>query len=315
MKKFAKKILVFGLLVGAVLMLMSYLPVARKMKSVYYYAHFEKLEHLKQTKSDTSKRIVFIGGSGITFGIDSEMIADSLDVEVYNTSVHGGLGADYSIAAFKEVLNPDKDILVVGYEFPFVADPHFHTEPRLYADFFIGKPLYKQLWFNHDPLNTLVGAAKVILQNFLYTFDPGDVAYHPIFRIDAFNKYGDIITHLDRENKAALQDSIEIEKPSPEYGKLIKDELGAFEYYIISPPVRMLYWNKQMQALRNFDTYMYDNFGDRYLLNTNDSKYEDSDFFEAPYHLNKDGRKLHTEKIIGALRGQVELTKPLADAK
>jgi hypothetical protein len=313
MKKLGLKILIFCLLVISVLVLMSFLPVARKMKSVYYYSHFQKIEHLRETKSDTAKRIVFIGGSGITFGIDSKMIADSLGTEVYNTSVHGGLGADYSITSFKEVLNPDKDILVIGYEFPFVANPHFHTEPRYYADFFVGKPLYKQLLFNPYPLNTIIMLAKVILQNFIYTFDSRDFAYHPVFRIDAFNEYGDIITHLDRKNKAPLQDSIKIEPPSQDYADLIKKELEGFEYYLISPPVRMLFWDKQKKALSDFDNYMYENFGDRYILSTIDFVYDENDFFEAPYHLNKDGRRMHTHKIIKALRSP--LTKHLKDAK
>jgi hypothetical protein len=138
MKKLALKILVFCLLAGAVLLAMSFLPFSNMMRSNYYYKHVEKLDHLQETKSDTAKRIVFIGGSGITFGIDSEMIADSLSTEVYNTSVHGGLGADYSIISLKEVLTPGRDILVIGYEFPFVEEPHFCTEPRIFADYFIG---------------------------------------------------------------------------------------------------------------------------------------------------------------------------------
>lgn len=305
MKKLVIKILVFGLLAGVVLLIMSYFPLSNMMRSNYYYKHVEKLNHLRETKSDTAKRIVFIGGSGITFGIDSKMIADSLGTQVYNTSVHGGFGADYSIISLKEVLTPGRDILVIGYEFPFVEDPHFCTEPRIYADYFLGKPLSKQLWFNSNPLNTLIIWSKVVLSNFLYTFAPNEVNHHPIFRLDGFNEYGDIITHLDRENKASLQDSVTIGEPSPDYAALIKDELGAFDYYIISPPVKMYYWETQKQALYNFDTYMQNNFGDHYLLDTDDSKLNDNDFYQPPYHLSKEGRRIHSLKIIEVLKGKI----------
>ncbi|MEA3445246.1 MAG: hypothetical protein U9R19_11040 [Bacteroidota bacterium] len=304
MKAFLKKILVFALLLTAVFILLSFLPFADGFKKNYYFVQSDKLEYLEKTKSDTAKRIVFIGGSSLTFGLDSKRISDSLNIEVYNTAVHGGLGVDYSIEVLKKRLNPLRDILVIGYEFPFVEDPAFYTEARIIADYLQHKPLCHQLWYNPKKLKTLVLNTQLLVTNFIYHINPYKTGYNDIYRRDGFNKYGDIITHLDTENMETLGDSVLVKTPSQDFANLIKTELSDFRYYIISPPFRLSDNRYQKQELAVFNNFMKNNFNEKYILNTSDASIENRYYFELPYHLNKDGRQIHTTKIIRALQNQ-----------
>ena len=282
---------------------MSFLPIAENYGNKnYYLAHSLKMQHLDQTRNHDSKRIVFIGGSSLSFGLNSQMLSDQLGVEVYNSTVHGGLGVDFSLDEITSRLNPEKDVVVIGYEFNFIEDPYFYSDARIIADYLQQKPFYKQLAFNSRPLRTGLMYAKVVLTNFLYSVQSWKMAYNEIYQADAFDSYGDIFTHLDQPNMGEKAMRIGITDPSEEYVELIEEYLSGFEYYLICPPVFEDDLHEHADELKAFDRFMENHFGESYILKTEHAGISRQDYFEFPLHLNRDGRQNHTEHVLEALQ-------------
>lgn len=303
MKGFVVKIAGFSLIIIGIFVVFSFLPTSDNyLGNNYYFGHIIKLKHLEQTQNNTAKRIVFVGGSSLAFGINSKEIADSLGVEVYNSTIHGGLGVDYTLQEIIPRLNPKKDIVVLGYEFDFIEDPHFYTDARIIVDYLQKRSLFKQLVFNPKPLRTTLMYAKVIFTNFLYMLQPGKKGYDEIYRADGFDTNGDLTSHLSLPDMGGKPLRIEADSPSEEYVRLVEKKLAGFDYYLISPPVYEKDLENYPDEYKTFDNFMTSHFGKKYLVKAQDSGIEKSGYFEFPLHLNKTGREEHTQRIIRAMR-------------
>ncbi|WP_424004041.1 hypothetical protein [Maribacter sp. IgM3_T14_3] len=71
---------------------------------------------LEKLKSAHGNKIVIIGGSNGSFGIDSQLMEKKLGVSVVNMALHGGLPLKYVIEQVKEELNKG-DILILTKEY------------------------------------------------------------------------------------------------------------------------------------------------------------------------------------------------------
>ena len=60
----------------------------------YLQAYNKKCQLLEDTPSP---RIIFVGGSNLAFGLDSQRIKDSLNINVINYGLHAGIGLKYMI--------------------------------------------------------------------------------------------------------------------------------------------------------------------------------------------------------------------------
>ena len=58
----------------------------------YLQAYNKKCQLLEDTPSP---RIIFVGGSNLAFGLDSQRIKDSLNINVINYGLHAGIGLKY----------------------------------------------------------------------------------------------------------------------------------------------------------------------------------------------------------------------------
>ena len=128
-------------------------------------------------------KIVLIGGSNVGFGFDSQMLAKTFNMPVFNTGTHAGLGLRLQIELFKDYMNTG-DIIVLMPEYQqfyglFLGD---ETMVRIVAsnDFFKKNISLKQL----------IHSAKYIfpvLNNLEEVTDSTGV-----YGSCSLNKYGDI---------------------------------------------------------------------------------------------------------------------------
>jgi|GEM_PF-5769351 len=79
-----------------------------------------KLKKLKETKG---QKIVVVGGSNATFGIDTETMEDKLKIPVVNMAVHGGLSVKYMMEQVKPYLR-EGDVLIMSREPDGLAGDH-----------------------------------------------------------------------------------------------------------------------------------------------------------------------------------------------
>ena len=79
-----------------------------------YLAEINHKLHLLD--SVEGRRMIFVGGSNVAFGVDSHAIADSLGMKVINTGLHAGLGLKYQLESVVGNLK-EGDVLVIMPEY------------------------------------------------------------------------------------------------------------------------------------------------------------------------------------------------------
>jgi hypothetical protein len=94
MKNFLIKISLFSLLLLSVVIIGFVLPVTPRASKSLLYAKVKKDNLLKKTNNP---RIIFVGGSNLSFGINSKVIKDSLKLNPINTAIHASIGLEKMI--------------------------------------------------------------------------------------------------------------------------------------------------------------------------------------------------------------------------
>lgn len=115
MKKFINNILLIAGILITLILAITMLPMEQ---DGYLQAYNKKCQLLEDTPSP---RIIFVGGSNLAFGLDSQRIKDSLNINVINYGLHAGIGLKYMIDDISTYARKG-DIIVFAPEYE-----HFYT--------------------------------------------------------------------------------------------------------------------------------------------------------------------------------------------
>ena len=94
MKVFLRKLLVFSIIVPTVFLIGLLLPPTPLAKEYLLTKKPMKDSLLANVKAP---RIIFVAGSSMAFGLDSQVFRDSLNRFPINTGLHGGMGLFYML--------------------------------------------------------------------------------------------------------------------------------------------------------------------------------------------------------------------------
>lgn len=97
MQKFLQNLIRFLLFCIGVIVLIMCLPATPKSSQSLLFISKNKQELLKNTPGP---RIVFIGGSNLSFGLNSQLIKDSLALNPINMGIHASLGLNFMISQY-----------------------------------------------------------------------------------------------------------------------------------------------------------------------------------------------------------------------
>lgn len=78
---------------------------------------------IKKLKETNGKKIVIVGGSNASFGIDTDLMEKELEIPVVNMALHGGVSAKHMMEQVKPYLNKG-DILIMSREPDALAGDH-----------------------------------------------------------------------------------------------------------------------------------------------------------------------------------------------
>ncbi len=282
-----------------------------------YQASLLKSDLLRTTPSP---RIILVGGSNIAFGIDSELMESELDFNVINDGLHVALG----IAPLNEVqyfLRPG-DIVIISLEYYNFTD----------LDSFFGQPQYLADWvefsgerinFIHQPYNQMPSIYTMMLQRkvnrqlnyFLYGFsyDAGRNFYSG----DLFNKHGDFIGHLGESSGTPFEIAESVYPVNlldeafaylEEFNQLAQSK-GAQVFYEAQAHRQANCERTGERQLNRFFNLLRTRTTIPLLTDIDELCLPDDYFYDMPYHLNEQGRRIRTERLIESLRFALEGTK------
>ncbi len=196
MKRFLIKLSVFALSLLGIILFAFCLPLTPREKTSYLWVKTYKDSLLRNT---LQPRIIFVGGSNLTFGLNSQMIKDSLNLNPINTALSANLGLAYMMDhTAKYVKKGDVIVLVPEYEH-FFGSELYGTEPLLRSYLYFDTEQWSDFRFEQKK-----SMAKAFLPYVLSKFQPNQyigVKERGIYTKYAYNKYGDVDCHWSMKQR------------------------------------------------------------------------------------------------------------------
>ena len=295
MRLFLLKIIVFSCLMGLCLLIGLFIIRNPSAKHTLLGETVHKRKLLENTQQ---AKIVFVGGSNLSHGLDSGRIFDEFNRPVVNMGVHGGLGLAYMINEVKPYIRKN-DIIVVVPEYGLFQGGYYGNVETLGVVFDI-LPEYKKLitlrhWIHL--LRYMPNYAAIKWMNVFCKWGRrgGEIASH-------YNQYGDrtIDWNLKSQPLAPVKpktdalDLIGFDELERLYSVTQKLEAHLF----ILPPCYQATSYDNMPSIIN---RIEEEFKRRGLpLRAKPMRYRMNDDLhsDTPYHLTKAGVDLRTSLVI-----------------
>lgn len=295
MGKFLLKLAVFTLVVAVCLVVGLFLPVTPKASRSFYYSEIYKDSLLRNVDSP---RLIFIGGSNISFGLNCQMIKDSLNVNPINTGISASMGLKFMFENTAQYIRPG-DVIIAPLEYSHFTRDYYHCAEALLRLVMDVDVRYARL-LNFRQMFTLLPFVPAYV---ISKFNP--TAYFR-FKVDpyydrmSFNIYGDECLHWEMENQQFTPlDRLDA------FNRQIIDRIRDFRnmveqkgarFYITYPSYMTESFNKSKDIIADIQDELEMNFDvlgtpERYMM-------PDSLMFDTSYHLNKTGMEIRTVRLI-----------------
>jgi len=306
MKKFIIKVLLFVVLVLFAIMVVSLeivLPTSTRSSFSYLFAGKQKDFLLETTKSP---RIIFVGGSNLAYGLDSQMIKDSIGLNPVNTGLTANLGLKYMLDNTYQYIK-EGDIVIVAAEYEHFYRDYDYGSKELLVTFLKVDKSKIRLMSIRQIKNSLLYYTILITTRLRDTIFPRVEEEKLIYGLNRFNEYGDHYTHWDLD----VRDFLPYKEPYiNDYNPKIIEKLKEFEerirlkgavLYVSYPSMQDISFDNYIEVINKIeDEFIRHGFTllgtpGRYRMDT-------SLMFDSPYHPNGTGVVLRTELLTEDLR-------------
>lgn len=249
------------------------------------------------------KKIVIIAGSNGGFSINSQLLHDSLNLPIVNTSTHAGIGVRMQFEMYKELLEKG-DIVVFC--------PEYYSDlKRLYG----GSTLFRIL-STHMPKAYLKmnfsqwgKTIKYIGIHFQEAIKhKGSLPFDGVYSAQSVNRFGDISfprEHREIKDEYKFKGSMDEETTAYyQYIHKYSKEKGIILIYIPPTLIESNYISQKPQ-IDSLVTFMQANnipfraAPKRYVFN-------DSLFFDTPYHMTTQGAIIRTENLVEDIKSAIQ---------
>jgi hypothetical protein len=310
---------ILALVVFLLIQIFVFFAPPAPLRTCYLAGTVEKHKLIAET---ASPRLIIVGGSNVAFGFDSEYLQKSLGLPVINMGLHGGLGLRYSLSEITPYIRKD-DVYVLSPEYPQFDDPDGDlTLLQLLT-------VYPRGLQYITPEN-IIAFPRAFLQlsqfkrNWWGRIGFKSPSFDPVYNRSAFNKNGDVISHLARMTPPHTN----FPKVLPLIGPTNSDcqaikALEKFEQtcsargatvFFAFPAVVADYY-RESENLKNInllDTNLR-RFTRLVILGTpEENVFPSTDFFDAVNHLNKRPRFERTEHLLQDLKNDSTARKLFA---
>ena len=313
MKVFLIKIAQYTALIVLFFIVLLIMPYTPRFKKQLLFAKIDKDILLKTTKSP---RIIFIGGSNLCFGFNSQVFADSLHLNPVNTAVHFGIGIVFMLDNTLKYVKKG-DIIVIAEEYDQYFDDFGYG--TLGDNIFIASTVNNPIGFmNLRPIQLYYSAKYV--PNLLFTKlqirDYTDVERdknnnNNVYLRSAFNKYGDAIGHYNQKNRPFVPRNSFGSKFNYQIMDVLKSFIDSAEKkgavcYVSFPSLQYKTYLNCIHQINQVDNE-FKHYHLKVLGNPKEFTFGDEYMFDNVYHLDKKGVDMRSRNLY------LELKKKLAN--
>jgi hypothetical protein len=305
MKKFLLNLTAFLGILALIFFVGLKLPATPRTSKTFLFAQILKDSLLINTPSP---RIIFIGGSNLSFGLNSQMVKDSLNLNPINTAIHLNIGIIYMIDHTLEFIKPG-DVVVVAPEYQFFyGQSAYGGEELLITSLDIPSP--KPTRLNFEQWKNVYGfSARYVASKFLFS-EYSKKKESEVYGISTYNQYGDATAHWNMKpgkfepyhvhgsdlNTSVIKKLIDFKRSVEKKGAVL---------FITFPGYQATSFDKNTSEIKEIESTL--RIHGFTLLGTPDRyKMPDQFMFDTPYHLLKQGVDLRTNLLIVDLKKQLE---------
>jgi hypothetical protein len=265
---------------------------------------------LELLKSTPSPRIILIGGSNVSFGLDAELMQRSLGIPVINDGLHAGLGI-VPLRELQEFIQPG-DVIIMSLEYQlFSSQDVMDGDIAFLSDWIEYSPertrFLSNPWRETPALYATMLQRKVNREVNTYLFGGSLDELRNVFVGTRYNSNGDFIGHLQQTSTPRRKISLE---PYPV--SAVQEEIFIFlrrfhqmarekgaEVYFEAPASRRTNCENtgEAQLAKFFGTFE-ERSSIPVLTPLDEVCLPDKYFFDTAYHLNAEGRQVRTERLI-----------------
>ncbi len=268
----------------------------------YHGATSAKLERLM---SLPSPKVVVVGGSNMTFGVDSEELEKALCMPVVNMSIHASLGIEYMVNEVKDHLGKG-DLVIAGFEGASLNVASKDNEVHVLTVDRAPAALAAIPWYRRPRILINVAIMRLQAAWKYATGEWGDEEPEPVYTARGFNERGDMVAHLGLPQRPPeLQERVVY--PTP----LIGDEVIPMLKDLVANAERkgakvVFVWSCVASSSRRPDLELeieqrMRQAGIPLLGEAAAVVFPDTSFHDTHYHLRATGRKLRTQRLIEEL--------------
>lgn len=250
-------------------------------------------------------KIVFLGGSNVAFGIDTETLESKLKMPTVNLGLHAGLGYSFMFQQLKSVLH-DNDVVFLIPEY-FIGEEGNYKLKKNTQEIFVESNQFKFFSFYDELLYLFENTHRKLVNKPPYQIDEKEDYYRR-----GFNNHGDVIFHLNRNSKPHLSDTGSFEYAYWD-GIAALNELYAEEskknvkFVYMFPAYPKTYYLKNRDAIEHLYVDLRTNLKFKILGEPKSFVFDDSLFYDTAYHLNKSGRAKRTQIIETMIKNDKSL--------
>lgn len=308
-RKYSSRFLIALFLVAFIQVILLLIPPMPD-DTAYLAAINDKDERLKDIPGP---RILLIGGSNLTFGVDSIYLQKQLGIPVLNQSLCSPIGLRFMLRHVRSQIHAG-DIVVISPEYSHFGELQDG-----------GTELSEMLWVFPEGLKYLsFENAAPLLQsltgifqhkiNFWQKFGVRPNGEDSIYRRNGFNGHGDLITHLKVHDYKKVENNFKYQflSESPEVWAPTVNLLADFNHYCAAHDARVFYAYPPIPAssydsvaaekIRKLSTMLRERAGIVFLSDPTRSVYPNSAFFMTLYHLAAQARAERTIRLVQELK-------------
>ena len=308
MKRFILRFVVFLVPLCIVLFMGALLPTTPKASKSLILSAVQKdslMEHAE------GPRLIFVGGSNLSFGLDSERIRDSLKINPINTGIHASIGLKYMVDNSLQYIQKGDVVVLVPEYMHFYRDINSCSDELLRSIFDVDIDNIKLL--NGKQLMNLISfLPKYSLSKLKFT-DYFGWKEHDIYSVNSFNSFGDANAHWNLKDRNFPPYETSKDVFQEDYLETILNYQSVISQrdavlYISFPGLQSIsYENIENQVIEVEKKLQM--LGIPILGNARQYKMPNNMVFNTPYHLNIKGVEHRTNLVISELKKVLKRVK------
>lgn len=300
MTRFCLRILLFTAVMSLVILGGGKLPNRAIMEDNLLGALPDKIQTAGRLDSP---KILFVGGSNLSFGLDTQQIARHFRRPAYNMGLHAGLGLKFTMESSLSEIHSGDTVVVVP-EYAQFSGGYFGSQ-ELVATLCDVYPQGRATLSFAQSLHLLPQyvcySARKLCQAMRLISEP---SVSVVYKRDSFNAYGDAVAHwgLPPEPIAdapVLNSPPRIDSVAIEGMKRFRQEVrqrGA--HFIVLPPgFKSRSYTNQKPLIEATEEALAA-AGIPFAVRCSRYQFDDALFYNTPYHLTKQGVDRRTRLVI-----------------